>query len=326
MSKRVLLTGGSGFVGANLTRRLLDEGHELHLLLRPGYRRWRVEDVLAHVQAHEIDMADSQSLGKLVAELEPEWIFHLATHGAYSEQSDASRIVETNVVGFTHLIEACARRGFEAFVNAGTSSEYGLKDHAPTESEGIEPNSAYAVTKAAATQYCRYLARRFGLHIPTLRLYSVYGPFEAPTRLLPQIIVRGLRGKLPPLTAPETARDFVYVDDVVDAFIAAASRPTDEMGAIFNVGTGIQTTLREVVELARRVLEISTEPQWGSMESRSWDTEVWRSDCTKAHRELAWRSGVTLEDGFSRTVDWLRSHPERLSYYQSAGGVVSDEG
>ena len=221
MSKRVLLTGGSGFVGANLARRLLEEGHELHLLLRPGYLPWRIEGVLEHSGSSEVDMMDGERLGRLVERLRPEWVFHLATHGAYSEQTDPDRIVETNVLCTIKLLEACTRVGFEAFVNAGTSSEYGLKRRPPPESERLEPNSVYAITKAAATHFCRYMGHRSGLHVPTLRLYSVFGPYEEPTRLVPQILVRGLEGTLPPLAAPETARDFVYVDDVVDAFLAA---------------------------------------------------------------------------------------------------------
>ena len=163
------------------------------------------------------------------------------------------------------------------------------------------------MTKASASLFCRYTAQSQGVHIPTLRLYSVYGPLESPNRLLPKLITLGLEGKLPPLVSPETAHDFVYVDDVIDAYILAAKTSGQEAGAIYNVGTGVQTTLREVVEVARRVMGITVEPVWGSMRSRRWDTDKWIADNRKIERELGWRPRYTFEEGFRQMVNWYKS-------------------
>jgi len=97
-SKRVLLTGGSGFVGACLARRLLADGHEVHLLLRPEYQPWRVEDIRARVWFHLVDMSDVQVLRQVVQDVNPQWIFHLAAYGAYSSQQDIQRIIHTNII------------------------------------------------------------------------------------------------------------------------------------------------------------------------------------------------------------------------------------
>jgi nucleoside-diphosphate-sugar epimerase len=129
---------------------------------------------------HTGDFADAEGLMRLVGTIRPEWIFHLAAHGAYATQTNLSQMVQTNIVGTINLVEACLRSGFEAFVNTGSSSEYGFKDDAPTETTWLEPNSHYAVTKAAATLFCRYTAQSHDVHLPTLRLYSVYGPYEEP--------------------------------------------------------------------------------------------------------------------------------------------------
>jgi len=107
---------------------------------------------------------------------------------------------------------------------AGSSSEYGVKDHAPAENEQLEPNSDYAVAKAAATLLASHLGRERGLPVATLRLYSVFGPFEEPDRFIPTLVVHALRGQLPPLVDPAIARDFVYLDDVVEAFLLTAAR------------------------------------------------------------------------------------------------------
>ena len=304
--KRVLLTGASGFVGANLARRLLRDGHEVHLLLRPGYNPWRLSEIMGDVRLHLAALEDGPGVAGVVQRVRPEWVFHLATHGAYSSQTDVVEIATTNVLGTIHLVEACLKADVEAIVNTGSSSEYGAKDHAPAEAEPLEPNSHYAVTKASATLYCQYTARRTGVRLPTLRLYSVYGPYEEPTRLIPTLLRRALAGELPPLVSPETARDYVYVDDAVEAYLLAATQAGREPGAVYNVGTGVQTTLREVVALTRRLLNVPAEPQWGTMPGRIWDTEVWVSDPRKIQHDLGWMPRVSLEEGLQRFAGWLQ--------------------
>lgn len=313
--KRAIVTGATGFVGANLTRRLLQAGHEVHLLVRPSYRPWRIAAIRDDLRLHEIRFADLEELGRVIGAIRPDWIFHLAVHGAYSAQTELHQIVDTNILGTINLIQASIKVGFEAFVNSGSSSEYGFKDHAPAEQELLEPNSYYAVTKASATLFCRYSAQSRGMHMPTLRLYSVYGPFEEPTRLMPALILCGLKGELPPLVNPETARDYIYIDDVVDAYLLAAAHPGQELGAVYNLGTGSQTSLREVVEVARRILRIPIEPAWGSMSNRQWDTHVWIADNRKICESLAWRPRYTFERGFSTLANWFHHNPALLQFY-----------
>ena len=236
-------------------------------------------------------------------EVKPEWVFHLAAHGAYPDQKNLDQMIETNFKGTVNLIEVARTAGVEAFINAGSSSEYGFKDHAPKESEILQPNSDYAVTKAAATLFCQSLATREGIPAITLRLYSVYGPFEEPTRLVPTLIRNGLEGKLPPLARPDIARDYVHVDDVCDAFVMAAEKANEHKGAVYNVGSGRQTTLREIVDLACRLLPIKHKPQWDSMPARSWDTDRWVSDPSLIAQDLGWKIQLDLEAGLRRTIN-----------------------
>lgn len=313
--KRVVITGAGGFIGANLARRLSSEGHEVHLWARPAQDLWRIESILASARLQEIDLGEAEQVRRAIRDIHPEWIFHLAAHGAYPSQTSVHEMVRTNITGTLNLVDACLQSGFETFVNTGSSSEYGWKDHPPTETERLDPNSYYAWSKASATAYCRYTAELHAVRIPTLRLYSVYGPYEEPTRFIPTLIERGRKGQLPPLVNPDIARDYVHVDDVTEAYILAATRPVEEWGAIFNVGTGIQTTIREVVELARRVLDIPALPAWGSMPNRQWDTVAWVADNEKIRRELGWNARLSFEGGFARTVEWFRQHSELRDLY-----------
>ena len=316
--KRVLVTGATGFVGANLARRLVREGYEVNLLVRPGYTSWRLDEIRSDVRLCLVSLEDSEGVASAVAGIRPDWIFHLAAYGAYSSQKDIHQMVNTNFVGTINLLQGCLNPGFEAFVNSGSSSEYGFKDHAPAENEWLEPNSHYAVTKASATQFCSHIARQNGVHVPTLRLYSVYGPYEEPTRLLPTLITFAMAGRLPPLVDGNVARDFVYVDDVVEAYLMAAQRTDVARGAIYNVGTGVQTSIREVVAIARQVMNITEEPEWGSMPDREWDTSVWVSNNAKLLGELGWKPQNTFEQGFRLMLDWLQQNPTLQQFYQRA--------
>jgi nucleoside-diphosphate-sugar epimerase len=317
---RVIVTGAAGFVGANVARRLLADGFEPFLLTLPSSDCWRLEGLNGAAPLVTVDLADKAGVVKVVHEIKPDWVLHLAAHGGYSWQTEAGSILRANVVGTANLLAACRHSGVGTFVNTGSSSEYGLKDHPPREDEGVEPNSIYAAAKAAATMLCEQAAAGDGMNVSTLRLYSTYGPWEDPNRLIPALAVEGLRGRFPPLVAPATARDFVWVGDVVEAYLAAAGTTHTEPGAIYNVGTGVQTTVGEAADVAREVLGIRSSPEWGSMAARSWDTDCWVADSGKIRRELGWRPTRTFREGFEELTTWFRERPPILSHYSRARG------
>jgi dolichol-phosphate mannosyltransferase len=309
---RCLITGATGFVGANLVHRLVSDGHDCHLILRPEHNDWRLKPIQKQVSYHILDMRDKVALKECLASARPEWIFHLAANGAYSWQNNPDEIFSTNLLLLNNLLEVGAETGFRAFVNAGSSSEYGFKNHPPSEDDAAEPNSYYAIAKVAATHLCKYLAKSKSLPIVTLRLYSVYGPYEDAGRLIPTIVREGLQGRLPVLVSPEVARDYVYVDDVCQAFLNAATKLSTsqgnngEPGAIFNIGSGKQTSVREVVEIAKNLMKIQAEPQWGTMENRQWDTSTWVGNVGKAKAQLGWQAQMTFVEGLEKTIAWTR--------------------
>jgi nucleoside-diphosphate-sugar epimerase len=297
---RVLVTGAAGFVGANLVRHLQCNGHDVHATCHPDGDRWRLAR-LDGLTVYEVDLATSGSAAALLEEVSPQWVFHLAAHGAYSWQTDPRRICETNLHGTIELADASERFGVSAFIHAGSSSEYGFKDHPAGEEERPDPNSAYAVSKTAATMYCGHRAREGDLSAVTLRLYSVYGALEDSRRLVSTLLTEGLRGRLPPLVSPGTARDFVYIDDVCDAFVLAAEHAGELAGKIYNVGSGRQTTLLELVRCVRELLEIQEEPCWGTHDQRRWDTDSWCASNGRIARDLSWSAGRTARSASNRS-------------------------
>jgi len=317
---KVALTGGTGFVGANLVRALLQRGAEVHLLNRAEAARWRIDAVRSDVTEHVVDLADATSVRSVLRAIGPEVVFHLAQFGGYAWQVGLERMTVTNYTAGINLLQAAAHVGVRLFVNTGSSSEYGAKPYPTRETAVPEPNSDYAATKAAFTLHCQQWARRRNSPAPTLRLYSVYGPYEEPKRLIPRLVSLGIEGRLPPFAAPDAARDFVFVHDVVGAYLRALDVAFPDPGAIFNICTGRQMTLRATVDAARGVLAIAAEPRWNAMPPRSWDTDVWVGDPARAAGELGWQAETTLEAGLRRFADWLARDPHMQEHYRAARG------
>lgn len=304
---RALITGASGFIGCALSTRLTATGDEVHAIVRPESTSWR-NAALRDAVIHEGTILDTAWLDATVLAVKPDVVFHCAAYGAYSFQRDLQSIASTNVVGTANILHAAAAAGCARLVNSGTSSEYGDCDHAPTETEPPRPNSVYAATKAAATWLCSMSAESLDIDVVTLRLYSAYGPFEDPRRLMPTLCTRALRGELPPLADPWIVRDFVYIDDVIDAYLAAAAASNPRR--VYNVGTGVETSLEQLVEIARATFNIGVAPDWGGYPNRDWDVRCWRADATLISEELGWAPRRSLREGLRMLAEWIAEYPD----------------
>lgn len=301
---KVVITGASGFIGNCVARQLLANGHEVHLLLRPGANLWRLNGILDQCHVHDADIVDGETVRRVVSQIQPEAILHLAAYGAYEWQSEASTILQTNVLGTCHLLEAATAAGATLFVNTGSSSEYGYRSEPMRESDRLQPNSVYAVAKAAQSHLCSLHAQNAGMSVVTFRLFSVYGPWEEPSRLVPTLIRRARAGLRLTMVAPETARDFIYVDDVVNALLQFSTL-RGMSGQIFNLGTGVQSTLRDVVSVIQEVVGSKSEVCWGAMKARKWDTTQWRADPAKARDVLGFTPQVSLREGIAKMAAWM---------------------
>jgi dolichol-phosphate mannosyltransferase len=264
-----------------------------------------------------VELGAANSAARLIRHVAPDWIFHLATYGAYPFQTDFDRAFEANVVATIDFVRAALSQGVESLVLAGTSSEYGPKDHPPVETEGLDPISFYASTKAAATLMTRQLAVAASANVAILRLYSIYGPFEEPTRLIPSLVAESWSNQLPMLAGPDAAHDFVYVDDAIEAFIRVAEA-RNQPGAIYNVSSETQSSLRLVVDTVRDVLGVTAEPAWGSMPPRPWDTSVWLGDSGSLRKTTGWVAEHSLGDGLVKFSHWFDSIPGMRERYLNA--------
>jgi dolichol-phosphate mannosyltransferase len=302
----IVVLGAGGFIGANLFRRIHATRTDVFAVVKK-LPAWRLDEI---DQRHllEVDVTNAGELRSLVDSIKPATIFSCASYGAYSFEVESELIYKTNFLSLVTLVTLARDRPMVTIIHAGSSSEYGLNCAGPAETTPLLPNSDYAVSKAAAANFISYAGKTLGVPIANLRLYSVFGPYEDSSRLIPSLVNHGVDKELPPLVNPEISRDFVYVDDVSEAFLVAAVRLTPEhYGESFNIGSGRRTTIREVAETARRVFGIEATPQFGGMSDRAWDLANWFANPAKAKDQLGWTAKISFEEGLRRTADWVRS-------------------
>lgn len=300
----ILVTGASGFVGANLFRMISAVRQDVFAVVRDE-KNWRLAGCRDE-QIVAVDLNDAAATQNLVQTVAPQTVFDCVAYGAYSFEEKVDLIYQTNFHSVVRLVELLARQPFAAFVHAGSSSEYGTNCAAPAEDSACEPNSAYAVSKVAVATYLRYVGKQRNFPCVNLRLYSVYGPLEDTSRLLPNLLRHALAGKLPPLVDPRTSRDFVHVDDVCAAFIMAAVKMHPGLyGESFNIGTGTRTTIGELAEVAKREFQVAEEPKFGTMEGRAWDLADWYADPRKARDMIGWQAQIPLAEGLRSMARWV---------------------
>ena len=303
INEPILLTGAAGFVGANLLKRLIKHKLKVNILINKKTNLWRIQNDLNKVNCHFVDITNKTQVQLLIKKIKPKTIFHLAAYGAYPFQNLTEQIQKVNLDATVNLLNACEKYGFEKFINTGSSSEYGFKTKKMSELDMLEPNSYYAIFKAASTLYCQYKSISKNLPISTLRLFHVYGPFEEPTRLIPTLIRQLSNNISPKLVSPKISRDLIYIDDVVDYFLLCCkSKKID--GEIINIGSGENTNIKKIYNTLNSYLKCNIKPKWNSMENRKWDQNIWVSNVKKLDNIFNKKKKIKLEEGIFKFINW----------------------
>ncbi|NUQ63692.1 MAG: NAD-dependent epimerase/dehydratase family protein [Pirellulales bacterium] len=312
----VLVLGASGFIGANLLKKL--SAHRSDVLgTASSFPAWRLEGI-PELHVCVVDLLVESNLDRLLEQFRPRTVFNCVAYGGYSFQSDRELIYKTNFNLTATLLGRLESRKIAVYVHAGSSSEYGDQAGGSPEDSLPSPNSDYAVSKVATANLLHYYGRTRRFPCVNLRLYSVYGPMEDSSRLVPAVVREGLEKRFPPFVHPEISRDFVYIDDACEAFVRAAVCLREEhYGESFNIGTGCKTTIADIARLAKRLFQIEGEPVF-SMPNRAWDVAEWYADNRKTVRELGWHPQTDIEEGLRRTAAWYDRIEDKERYYHSS--------
>ncbi|UVI30243.1 NAD-dependent epimerase/dehydratase family protein [Paenibacillus spongiae] len=280
--KKILVTGATGFVGANLLKALIKSGeYEVYITTRRSSDLWRIADVVPQIhKIYECHIDIRSEVFQLMEELKPDIIYHTAAYGGFASQTDAERIIQSNLHATINLLDAAMLYGIQQFINTGSSSEYGIKNDAMKETDLCEPINLYGITKLAATQYCSMMGKSSKYNVCTLRLFSPYGELEDPSRLYPSIVSALERNERPRLSRPHSVRDFIGIDKVLDVYMKII-HISYEPGDVINVGSGRQQTIEQFYRSIASRLRKDIEPIWGEAPPRPHEPIRWEADIHK---------------------------------------------
>ena len=307
--KRVLITGGTGFIGSNFVYKFLDLGYDVHLIVRPESNFWRIEPIKKKVKLHYINLTNTEDVNKFILNLKPQIILHFAAYGAYqSKQQDVKLTIDTNLLGTVNLVNALSKIKFDCLIYTGSSSEYGIKNRPMKESDILNPVNLYGITKAAATMYCQYMSKKLDLPIVIMRPFAVYGYFEDKDRLIPTVIKACLTNTELNLSTSYSVRDFIFIEDIIDAYLKAINSIQKIQGEIFNLGTGEQTEIAQIVNFVKQFAHSLIEPHYGKVMPAQIEPKTWIADILKAKKLLNWQPKYDLGVGLRKDVEWFKKN------------------
>ncbi|MBX3745402.1 MAG: GDP-mannose 4,6-dehydratase [Verrucomicrobiae bacterium] len=306
--RRVVITGGSGFIPSHLARRCLDDGARVAVTVRYG-NVVKNERLRAWWDDLDIIEADLRNRGALeqVRQWKPDILFHLAAYNHVGQSfTQVEECFDVNAKGTANVLDTCGP--VDRFVYMSTSEVYGHQTAVPfVEKMTPDPLSPYAITKYAGELYCRMKQRVAGsFPIVIVRPFNVFGPSQSSKAVIPELIDQCLRGIPVRTTRGEQTREFNYVTDIVDGLVRAALHPHPIEGPL-NLATGVEVPIRDLVMLIAELTGTTSPIEIGALPYRP--TEIWRmvADAGRARALLGWEPKVPLREGLSRTIEWFRS-------------------
>ena len=296
---KALVTGAGGFVGAHLVARLLAEGWDVVGTVRPGASAHRLSalGIAGGMELVPVDLAGPAASG-LVAQSGCDVAFLLAAARAAGTPAERRATAAVNGLSGRWLVEALPER-CRAVVRLGSSTEYGAQSGPMDERVPLRPRGFFGATKAVGSLAVAAAAAGRGLRCAVLRAFQVYGPLDHPGRLVPTALRAARTGAVLPLTGPGRCRDWVHVDDVVEACVRAARAETLAPGQVLNIGTGQQVSNEALVAEVERVAGRPVRVAFGAHPGRQWDAPSWVCDPTLAARLLGWRARISLPVGLA---------------------------
>jgi dTDP-glucose 4,6-dehydratase len=320
MSKKVLVTGAGGFIGSHLTERLVRDGHAVRALVRYNGRddRGSLGDLPADIQAGvEVERGDLKDPGAVRRAVEGrEWVFHLGALIAipYSYHNPYD-VVQTNVLGTAHVLDACrANSSLSRVVLTSTSEVYGTAQTVPIdERHPLQGQSPYAATKIGADALGESYFRAFGLPVTILRPFNTFGPRQSARAIIPTIISQALARPKVRLGRLDPRRDLTYVKDTVAGFVAIAGCDR-ALGRAVNIGRGEDISIGDLVATIGRRLgrTIAVECDQDRLRPAASEVERLLAGTGLAQSLWGWKPEYSLEEGLDETISWVRDHLERF--------------
>ncbi len=316
MADRFLITGGAGFIGSHIVRRLLNDGADVRVIdnLSTGQPQ-RLLEFRDHIDFVKGDLVNESVSDAVVKDID--YVLHQAA--IPSVQRSVLNVLETNRANVTatlNLLESCRRAGVCRVVYAASSSAYGDTEILPkVEEMPVNPLSPYALQKWVGERYCKLYCDLFGIETVSLRYFNVFGPSQDPhseySAVIPKFITKLLAGETITVYGDgEQSRDFTFIDNVVEANLLALHAPA-AAGQVCNIGCGERLTLNRLIETLERIIGVKAHATYAP--SKTGDVRHSLADIGRARSILGYEPKVMVEEGLRRTVEAMRN--------QIGGGV-----
>ena len=301
---KILITGAAGFIGANLTRKLIKTGNEINILIKEASNLWRINDIVSNCNVHKIDLKKVEDVRNVVKEVNPELVYHCAGHGIYPSQKNSAEIFSTNILGTFNLLDALnENNNLHRLVNLGSFFEY-----------LTNPTDPYTISKITQTKLAEHFFKEKKLPIITLRLFTPYGKFDSPGRLICDLMIALIRNKPLEIFSKYTKRDFIHIDDVITALEIASQQP-DITGEIIDIGTGNEISVEEIVSMSNQLSDNELVINWNDTKQREVDILPENIFLGRQQtQKLNWNPSTSLEDGLQRTIEWYK---QNISLYET---------
>ena len=302
---RIFITGATGFLGSYVTEFLVSQGAEVAVLLRESSHPWRLEVVWSPIQKIIGDLSMISRWRKEVADFAPDTIIHLGWHGVAGSDRNDPQQIEQNLDSSIALVRLARECECSAFIGLGSQAEYGPCNRKVDETNCCMPTTLYGATKLSICHLGRVTLLGSPTRFTWLRLFSSYGPRDNPGWMIPSLINQLLEGKKPALTKCEQKWDYLYVEDAAEAICRVAFSPNTT--GIFNLGSGLAVSLREVVELVRDAIDSRLPLGFGEVPYRPDQVMHLQADINHLQHEVLWQPTTSIAEGLKKTISFFRA-------------------
>lgn len=325
MGLKALVTGGTGFIGSNLVRELVEKNWEVYVLIRKnsslGYKRLKnvkyikyvyAEDLFNHYNKTQVEiLTENTAVNNLLPQFDV--CFHLASYGVDYSQQDIDKIIDGNIKFTLDVLNFCKENGTKKIINTGSCFEYGINEKERlNEKHNINPQSLYGSAKASTVIMANAYAKKYDIPLITVRPFGIFGENEGIHKLIPQIIKSIILNENMKMTLGEQIRDYIYIKDLTDAYIALALMDVP-IYEVYNVCSGKNVEIKEIVQMLSNLTNTNINIfDFGAIPYRKNEVMYFVGDNTKIKTYTGWQPKYTLEDGLKRTHVWYKTNLKEL--------------
>ncbi len=311
-NKKILITGAAGFIGSKLTEKLVKMGVSPSVLVRDRANISSLTKIKEKISIYEIDITKYENLNNIIKQINPEIVFHLAAYGVYNytniSYENINTMINSNVQGTINLLYALKSSQCKIIINTGSCFEYGTSNYPFKENDNLSPCNIYGYTKVSSTFIAHQLAKNFDIKINTLRPFNAYGPESSNTRFITTAVNACLNNHDIQIPDAEIIRDFVYIEDIIEAYLMALQNKDFRNDLIINISSNKGTNLEEIINMIKNLIPSKSRVQKGAFPIRTGEVLSLIGSNKLAKEYLKWHPRYSLKQGLKLHILSLKNN------------------